>query len=531
MEQFKTNVTKTSFGVILKAFFVSSMGTGLSRILGMIRDVAITHFFGASRATDAFWIAYTIPSTFRRFVADEGLTGALIPAISQEETQHGKGAARLLGDTLFTILLSILTVFCVAGIIWAPCLVRIFASGYLKHPDLFKLTVSLTRWLLPFIAMVSFVSFCEGILNCKNHFFIPKIAPGIVSFGVILCIIFFYKVFNPSIYVLVAGFLFGGIIHALIQLIPMHKNWFLPRIRFAINNPRVHFFLREMGKVVLIGLFAQINIIVLRNLSSFLSPGSVTHYQTALRIMDLMQGIIAIGMASAVMPVFAKSVVLKEWNKMRDQLEHSLTVVFFFLFPTAVFLFFFNIPIVSILFCHGNFTYSDTLITASTLQFMIPFLLSVAMINILKKVYFAFDNRNTLLFIGGFGVLLTAGIGGLLIKKLGVSGLAIALSISTFIQLLLYAFRLNKKISDIIQYRKILTSWVKVVIACIPFSIFLFFCVGFGKWEYGIGSLLNIGIFVCSFLFSVSSFIFASYYLKISELQIILELFNKIKKG
>jgi putative peptidoglycan lipid II flippase len=307
----------------------------------MVRDVVITHCFGASKATDAFWIAYTIASTFRRFVADEGLTGALIPAISQEETKNGKPAARLLGDTIFTILLSFLTVFCVVSIIWAPYLVRVFASGYLKHPDLFNLTVNLTRWLFPFIAMVSFVSFCEGILNYRNHFFIPKIAPGIVSGGVILCVIFLNTFFNPSIFTLVAGFLIGGIIHSLIQLVPMYLKWYLPRIRFAFKNQRVHFFLKEMGKVVLIGLFAQLNIIVLRNLSSFLSPGSVTHYQTALRIMDLMQGIIAIGMASAVMPVFAKSVVLKEWDKMRDQLEHSLTIVFFFLFPTAVFLFFF----------------------------------------------------------------------------------------------------------------------------------------------------------------------------------------------
>ncbi|MCI0470100.1 MAG: hypothetical protein L0Y73_00405, partial [Candidatus Aminicenantes bacterium] len=77
-----------------------------------MRDIVIAHYFGAGKVSDAFWVAFTVPIVFRRFVADEGLTGAMIPAIAQEESKFGTDAARRLTDTLFTILLIGLAILC-----------------------------------------------------------------------------------------------------------------------------------------------------------------------------------------------------------------------------------------------------------------------------------------------------------------------------------------------------------------------------------------------------------------------------------
>ena len=89
----------------LGAVLASVAGTGLSRIMGAVRDIVIARVLGAGAGSDAFWIAFTIPSVFRRFVADEGLTGALIPAISQAEEEDGPEAAKVLANSIFTALL------------------------------------------------------------------------------------------------------------------------------------------------------------------------------------------------------------------------------------------------------------------------------------------------------------------------------------------------------------------------------------------------------------------------------------------
>ena len=83
---------------IFRASAVSALGTGLSRLLGAVRDISIGHVFGAGKASDAFWMAWTVPSLFRRFVADEGLTGALIPAVAQAEREVDEREARRLAN-------------------------------------------------------------------------------------------------------------------------------------------------------------------------------------------------------------------------------------------------------------------------------------------------------------------------------------------------------------------------------------------------------------------------------------------------
>ena len=102
---------------ILGASVVSAVGTGISRVLGAARDVAISHVFGDRREAGAFFVAWTVPSVFRRFVADEGLTGALIPAVAQAEKTDGEAEARRLAGAALTALLIAAAVLVGGGIL------------------------------------------------------------------------------------------------------------------------------------------------------------------------------------------------------------------------------------------------------------------------------------------------------------------------------------------------------------------------------------------------------------------------------
>ncbi len=451
----------------------------------------------------------------------------MIPAIAQEESKFGTDAARRLTDTLFTILLIGLAILCLGGILASPLLVRLFAYGFTRDPAQFNLTVNLAMWLFPFVAMVSLVSYCEGILNHRNHFFIPKIAPGVVSVGIVIFVVLFSSRFTTPIYSLAAGTLIGGMAHLLMHIPILKKLWYFPRLNFSFNTPRVRFFMGEMGKVILIGIFAQINIVVLRTLASFLTAGSVTHFWNASHIVDLMNGIIAVGMSSALMPAAARSAAEKDWQNLRSQLDYSLNMSAFFLFPICTFMIFYHIPMVSILFRHGNFTYRDTLVTAAALQLLIPFILSVGGINIIKKVYFAIDDRNTLMAVGGSGVVLTGLIGMALIKPMGIRGLAVALSISTVLQLILYFYILRRKIRQIVHPAALFVPFLKIAAACLPAAIFLYLSAGKGKWQMGPRAPGNLLLVCCAALVTLITFLVAAYFLKIPELQSFIKRFKK----
>ncbi|MAE69702.1 MAG: murein biosynthesis integral membrane protein MurJ [Gemmatimonadetes bacterium] len=456
------------------ASFVGAAGTLFSRVLGAARDVVIGHLFGAGAAADAFWMAFTVPSVFRRFVADEGLTGALIPAVSRAERDEGVESARRLAGATLVALFVAGVVLCGAGALAAPWLVRLFAPGFVADPEKLELTITLTRWLFPFILFVSLVSFCEGLLNRRGHFFVPKIAPGLVSGSIAASAWFLYDRFEEPVFALVPGVLIGGAAHLVVCLPPLLRIW--GPLRLNLAGLRSQWFAQlagEMGKVVAIGAFAQVNIIVLRSLASLLPPGSVTQYWYATRMVDLAQGAVAVGVSSAALPLLAENVAGKDWIAFRATFSRSVRLIALVLFPVAALLVVLGLPAVRLLFEHGEFTPADSVAAARTLTGLLPFMLAVAGINIVKKAFFALDDRWTLIWVGGLGVLLTALFGGGLAIGFGleIRGLALGLSISSLMQLATYLFVLERRTEGACELAALVSPLTRTAAAAMPAGV------------------------------------------------------------
>ncbi len=481
---------------ILRAFLSSSLGTGLSRVLGLFRELAIARVLGAGTASDSFFMAFTIPSMFRRFVADEGLTGALVPIVAVAEEDDGTEEARRLAGRTVTALLVVCALLCAVAIPAAPWLVDLFASGFRADPDKFALTVRLTRIMMPFVMFVSLVSWCEGLLNHRDHFFVPKIAPGMVSAAIVAAALW------PSsgdpqaiVHTLAYAVLAGGLAHFLVCLPPLVKHWGVIRPRFdAFQDPRFRLLLWEMGKVAAIGLMAQVNVIVLRNLASHLQTGAVTWYWNATRLVDFAQGIIAVGVGSALLPAMAAAVAGKDWDEFRDSFGRATRLAASLLFPAAAFVLLLAPPFVAVLYRHGAYTWADVGETASALRWLVPYMLALAGIQIVKKPFFALNKRNSLLVVGAFGVGLTFGMGVLLAPRFGVEGLAAALSISTCGQLAAYLVLLDR----ITDGKLGLTAMVKplgvIALATLPAAAAGWAICLLGDWEQGPG-LINFLVF------------------------------------
>ncbi|MEN0065282.1 MAG: lipid II flippase MurJ [Myxococcota bacterium] len=211
-----------SFG---RAFASSALGTGLSRGLGAAREIAVAAILGASITSDVFLTAFLIPNLFRRFVADEGLTGALLPALAKAEAEGGEEEARQLAASTLGVLLVVNGILCVMGMVGAKWLVLVFAPTWHDDPVKMALAIDLTRWLFPFLTMVSLVSHFEALLNHRGHFFVPKAAPGLVSGGMVASALLLGDVLNEPVYALVAGVLVGGVAHVLVHLPFVWSHW------------------------------------------------------------------------------------------------------------------------------------------------------------------------------------------------------------------------------------------------------------------------------------------------------------------
>ncbi|MBW2253260.1 MAG: murein biosynthesis integral membrane protein MurJ [Deltaproteobacteria bacterium] len=498
------------------------MGTGLSRVLGAVRDVVIANVLGAGASSDAFWIAFTVPNVFRRFVADEGLTGALIPAVAKAEEEEGTSSARRLANAVLGALLLANVALCVFGFFAADFLVYAFAAKFAEDPEKFRLTAEMTRWMMPFVAFVSLVSLMEGLLNHRGHFFVPKVAPGLVSAGIVASAILLGSRFEEPAWALVVGVLVGGVVHVLVNVPVLWKRWGPIGISFAFRNPRFLAILRELSKVVAIGVFAQVNILVLRQLAALLGDGAITRYWYANRLVDLSQGIIAVAIGSALLPGIAKAVAARDHDALRADLQQALRLAGFLLIPVAVTLLWFAQPITAILFRQGAYTWVDVQWTAWTLQALVPFLLAVAGINIVKKVYFAMDDRNPLLAVGAVGVVVTAGLGLVLIQRWDILGLALALSVSTTLQLVAYVWLLRRRVGTTLGFGALLPPLGKMVAAALPMGLVLWLAAPLGSWEEGPLHLPNFAVLVGGLVAAGLVYLGLAWFLRIEELHSVL---------
>ena len=510
---------------LLQSFMSSSFGTLVSKLFGLVRELVLSGILGAGMVYDSFIVAWTFPGVIRRFVADEGLTGALMPAIDQAEKESLEEAKHLASQTLGALLIVCL-LLSIGGIVAAPALVHWMAPTFTGEQ--LSLTTSLSQVLFPFVIFVSVLSWMETLVNLREHYFWPKVAPAMVSVCVVTAAIL-YPADNliDTIWAISFATLLGGVVQVFICIPALKRLWgIIPPSFSGYSNPRFQSLLGEMGKVALIGIAAKINIIVLRYLASTLEAGAMTWYWNATRLVDFAQGIIAVGMASVLLPKIVKAVTDNDGDAFRNHFGGASRLAGAMLIPFAAFLLFFAEPFVAVLLRHGKYAWSDVQETAMAMQLLTPFMLAVGGINIVKKPFYALDRRDVLLGVGISGVALTFGLGSWLCPTYGVNGLAAALSLSTIVQLVCYLLIVRTLVDGGLGLFALLKYFSVVAIASIPSIVLGSFIAPFGQWEQG-ATIINLLVLASIGLVGGVAFVIAATLLKVEEIKSIVSKFRR----
>jgi len=271
--------------------------------------------------------------------------------------------------------------------------------------------------------------------------------------------------------------------------------------------------------VVVIELMAQVNVVLLRLLASLLAEGSVTQYWYAARVVDLAQGAVAIGVGSALLPVISRDAAERHWDDFRTHFAEAVHLAGLVMLPAAALLLALAPSIVALLFRHGAFDVADAVRTSATLQALVPFMLALAGINIVKKAFFALDDRNSLLAVGVLGLAATAGLGYPLSRSLGVQGLGLSLSLSSSLQLVLYLLILRRKTATQLGLRDLGVPLLKMLAASVPAALVAYAICQAGEWEKGPASLLNWALLAVAGLAAGLVYIGVAWALRVRELR------------
>ena len=166
---------------LLRAASTISLFTLASRITGLLREVVVASAFGAGATFDAFNVAFRIPNLLRRLFGEGAFSQAFVPTLARARAADGDAATRQLIDAVATVLFSVLLVTCVIGVVAAPLLVWLMASGLARFDD----GVVMTRIMFPYIGFVSLVSLSAGILNTWSRFAVAAATPVLLNVAMI----------------------------------------------------------------------------------------------------------------------------------------------------------------------------------------------------------------------------------------------------------------------------------------------------------------------------------------------------------
>ena len=170
---------------MLKAAATVGGNTLISRVLGLVRDVVIAWAFGASRDTDAFFVAFRLPNFLRRLFAEGAFSQAFVPILGEYKSQRSHDEVRQLAAHVAGTLGAVLLVVTALGILAAPVLVMIFAPGFLADEEKYTLTVQMVRITFPYILFVSLTAFAAGLLNTYGRFGVPAFTPVLLNLALI----------------------------------------------------------------------------------------------------------------------------------------------------------------------------------------------------------------------------------------------------------------------------------------------------------------------------------------------------------
>ncbi len=510
-------------GRVASAATVVALGTFASRIVGFLRDAVIAAFFGASPAADAFYVAYRIPNLFRELFAEGSMSAGFIPVFTQTLTREGAARAREVARSAFTLLAVILSALFVGVLFFAPLVVLLVAPGFSDEPGKFNLTAMLTRFMFPYLIFISLSALAMGILNAMRRFFAPAFSPVVANLVIIGSVLGVSPFLAEPIYAVAIGVTAGGVVQFLFQLPVLYRSGMslAPKRPFPID-PAV----RRMGLLLiptLVGLsVTQVNLLINTLIASYLPEGSVTYLYYGLRLIHLPLGIFAVALATALLPTLSVQAATGRREDLRKTLSFALRLIFFLTFPAMIGLILLRMPIIQVLFEHGQFSREATVQTASALLFYSLGLWAFAGTRVVVPAFYAMQDTRTPVGVGLAAVGANLVLNIMLMRTpLKHGGLALATSISAIGNLAGLIFFLNRKIGAL--EGGILRSHLQVAVASAGIILPSLAATLLPIWDQAGRLGLKSAILGGTILLSIGGYLFIHRLMKSAELSFLIE--------
>ena len=446
---------------------IVGLGTLVSRATGLVREMVLAAFFDRVY-TDAFFVAYAIPNTLRLLFAEGGVASAVLPVLSQVRHDRGDDEARRFFQAVRGLSLLSLIAVSIVGVAFARPLCELFASGFHDVPGQFERTVTLTRWVFPYILFMGSAALGLAALNTHRRFAVAAFSPALLNVAIIACALTLPGVLALRGYdvslALAFGALFGGVLQVVAQWPALWNIGYLRRPTFDFAHPAVREVARRLLPVAVgLGVYS-LDIVLCRRFLSELGVGAQSYFTWAMRLCDFPQGIFIVALSTASLPSLSSLAAAREPHEVGKTYAYGMRLAMFVAIPATVLLVVLAHPLVVAIFERGAFGPDASVETARSLVAQGLGIWAVAGVRQLVTVYYALGDTRTPVVVSALDLLVFVAIAIALRGPLGHVGIGVALTGASVVQLVLLWGMLRRKVPNT-RITEIAGSMLRTLIA------------------------------------------------------------------
>jgi putative peptidoglycan lipid II flippase len=468
---------------MLKSTAATATATLISRILGLVREMAYARFMGNGWVASAFLFAFQIPNLFRRLLGEGALSVAFIPLFKEKERTAGDSAMWQAANAVISGL--ILAALALVVLVMAGVSVVLWQGEFATQT---QLMLDLLRWMFPYAMLVCMAAIGIGMLDARGQFFIPALGAAVLNVVLIASAVWWAPRLDGGlprqVYALAFGVLIAGFIQALFPIpFLMRTGW---RYRWIApwNHPDVREVLRRMAPTTIGAAAYQLNIVITQGFAFFLGESIVASFQYAVRLMELPQGLFGVSLATYLLPTLAGLAADRRFADFRATLLRGLSYLFLVNALASGLLMGLATPIVRLLFEGGLFRESATQSVSFALVFLAPGLAAVSGSSILARAFYAMGETRVPMQIGVFCLGMNTVLSVLFALPLHEAGLALANTLTSTTNLLLLGYALRRRLPEL-EFAALRSEGWRVAGAAAFVTVLVWWMAA--AWEKGFG--------------------------------------------
>jgi putative peptidoglycan lipid II flippase len=431
-----------------------ALGNGLSRLLGLAREMVTADLFGATGLVSAYRVATIVPTMLHDLLVGGMVSSALVPVFS-EYTERDRAELWRMASLVISLTLFALGMLTLVAESLAPQIAWLLGGGF--PSPLLTETTRLIRITIPAVIFLGLSSVLSALLYAQRRFALPAFTTA--TFNAALVLITLLTAARWGIRGMAMGLLGGAILQVVLQVPGLRPMRFVPSL--DLRDPGLRRLLR-LSLPVFGGLVvSQIAVGIDRHLASIASEQAIAWMQLATTLIQFPLGLVAAAVSMAVLPSLSRCAIgLRDARSssedrarsaFRSTLGRALRLVLLLILPNAVGLFLLAEPVVRLLFQHGDFSPLDTIQTARALRVYLIALTFAAIDQPLIFAFYAQQDTTTPAVVGVVGVGIYLAVALQLLQPLGMIGLVLANSIQWIGHTLIMLWLLQRRMGGLTE--------------------------------------------------------------------------------